>query len=148
MAHTYHSLSCHIVFSTKDRFPIIDADIRERLHAYLAGIINNGYGFTRKVNGTTDHVHILADIKPKFSPADLLREIKTNSSRWVHSTFRQKSKFAWQTGYGIFSVSFSAVPKVVEYIESQEEHHKKMTFQEEFVKFLERHDIKYDTRYI
>ena len=109
MAHTYHSLSFHIIFSTKERFPMIDINLREKLHAYMAGIINNGYGFTRKINGTADHVHILADIKPAFSPADLLREIKTNSSRWVHLTYPRKGKFAWQTGYGIFSVSFSRV---------------------------------------
>ncbi len=148
MSHTYHSLSFHIVFSTKGRLPIIDGAVSDRLYAYMASIINNGYGFTRKVNGTTDHVHILADIKPVCSPADLLREIKTNSSRWTHETFSTQANFAWQTGYGIFSVSYSLISKVIKYIEDQEIHHRKMTFQEEYLKLLQRHGAQYDTRYI
>ena len=148
MGHTYHSLSFHIVFSTKERLPIIDGTMCDKLCAYMAGIINNGYGFTRKINGTTDHVHILADIKPTHSPSDLLREIKANSSRWTHETFSSKTNFAWQSGFGIFSVSFSLVPKVIHYIENQEKHHRSMTFQEEYLQLLQRHNVQYDPRYI
>ncbi len=148
MSHTYHALSVHIIFSTKDRLPMIDGNIRQSLHAYIAGLINNGHGATRIVNGTADHIHILADLQPRFSPADLLREIKSNSSRWVHLNHHGKSKFAWQIGYAIFSVSNSSIPKVAEYIINQEEHHRKVSFEEEYLKFLKKHGIQYDQRYI
>ena len=148
MSHTFYSLHFHIIFSTKHRHPMIDDNIRNRLYAYMAGIINNDNGFTRKINGTTNHVHILADIKPKISPSDLLREIKTNSSGWVHKTFPQKEKFGWQIGYGIFSVSHSNIKNVIDYIENQEEHHLRLTFKEEYLAFLKKHDIEYDERYI
>ena len=99
---------------------MIDSAIRDKLHAYLAGIINNGFGLARKVGGVADHVHILADVKPTFAPADLLRDLKANSSRWIHEAYPAKGKFAWQAGYGVFSVSMSSVPDVVAYIERQE----------------------------
>ncbi|HFE65182.1 MAG TPA: IS200/IS605 family transposase [Caldithrix sp.] len=148
MAHTFYSLHYHIIFSTKHREPLIDNSLKDRLFAYMAGIINNGNGFTRKINGTADHVHILADVKPKIALSNLLRDIKSNSSGWVHDTFPEKSKFGWQIGYGIFSVSESNIERVIDYIENQEEHHKKRTFKEEFLKFLQRHHIEYDESHL
>ena len=148
MAHTYSSLTCHVIFSTKDRLPLIVPEARDGLYAYMAGIINNGLGYARKVGGTAGHVHVLADIRTTVCPADLLRDLKSNSSRWMNETFPARGRFAWQTGYGIFSVSFSAIPSVRQYIERQAEHHRAVTFKEEFLKFLERHRIEYDDRFI
>lgn len=127
---------------------MIDHNMRQPLHAYITGIINNGHGFTCIVNGTADHVHITTVLKPRFYPADLLREIKSNSSRLVHLNHLEKSRFARQSGYAIFSVSRSAIPRIVEYIKYQEEHHNKVSFEEEYLMFLEKHKIKYDQRYI
>lgn len=148
MAHTYHALTLHMIFSTKDRTPSIQEKLRQKLHSYMAGIINHEFGITRLINGTNDHVHILADIKPRFAPADVMRELKANSSRWVHLNFPEVSDFAWQTGYGVFSVSHSAISDVRDYIANQEEHHRRVSFQEEFLKCLERHDIEYDPKYL
>lgn len=112
---------------------MIDSTLRKSLHAYITGIINHEYGFTRIINGTADYIHILADIQPRFAPADVLRNIKSNSSRWVHLNYREKSIFAWQNGYSIFSVSTSAIRSVAEYIINQEEHHRKVSFEEEYL---------------
>lgn len=121
---------------------MVDNYMRQPLHAYITGIINHRHGFTHIVTGTADHIHILADLKPRFSPADLLRGIKSNSSRWVHLNHPNKSKCAWQIGYDIFSVSRSAIPKVTKYIKYQEVHHRKVSFEEEYLMFLEKHKIK------
>lgn len=143
MAHTYHALMAHIVFSTKYRRPMIDKKIKARLYAYMAGIINNGYGRAYNINGIEDHIHILAKIKPAIAPSDVLRDVKSNSSRWVHETFPEKADFAWQRGYGIFAVSQSQFKRVYRYIERQEIHHRKQAFKKEFINLLESHEIEY-----
>ena len=148
MSHTYSTLWVHVVFSTKGRAPVIKGEFRQRLYSYMAAIINDEFGFAREIGGTADHVHLLADMKTSTSAADMLRVVKTNSSRWVNLNFRDFTKFAWQTGYGLFSVSVSLVPKVVEYIEDQEEHHRHETFEQEFVRLLEKHGISYDRKYL
>jgi len=148
MGNTYTSLHYHIVFSTKERLEMINADIKEPLFAYLAKTINNEYGFTRKINGTNDHIHILADLNPKFAISDILRKIKTSSSKWMNKNFRLKYKFIWQEGYGAFTVSKSSIKPVMNYIIAQNEHHKKMTFKDEFLNLLKKHEIEYNDKYI
>lgn len=148
MSHTYTHLAVHIVFSTKDRAPSISAELRSQLFAYMNGIVGNLGGKALIVNGLADHVHLLASLPPTMSVADALRVLKTNSSKWVHETWPERSTFKWQTGYGAFSVSHSAVQDVAKYIENQEAHHRKYSYEEEFLALLEKHDIPYDERYI
>jgi REP element-mobilizing transposase RayT len=105
-------------------------------------------GIPLAINGPTDHVHLLVKLPATQSVADVSRVLKTNSSRWVHDTCPERWVFAWQTGYGAFSVSQSNIPDVLAYIARQEEHHRRMTFQEEFIAFSKRHEIEYDARYI
>jgi len=148
MAQTYTNLLTHIIFSTKDRESSIRPELRPDLHAYMGGIIHSLDGQALLVNGTGDHVHLLVWLPPTLAIADALRVLKANSSRWVHQTFPAQKAFAWQAGYGAFSVSHSNVPAVVRYIQDQQKHHRKKSFQEEFLAFLRRNKIAYDERYI
>ena len=148
MAHTFIHLLTHIIFSTKDRRPFLDADLKSRLFPYLGGIIRAHDGKAIIINGPNDHVHILASLAAKHSLSDLMRELKADSTGWIHKNFPNQKSFAWQTGYGAFSVSHSGLADVEKYIVSQEEHHRKMSFQEEFVAFLKRHEIEYDERFL
>jgi len=146
MAHTESNLLIHVIFSTKGRRALIRPEIRDDLFAYMGGIVRELKGIALIVNGTADHVHMLIRIRPVQSVSDIVRIVKANSSRWVHE--KLKAYFAWQTGYASFSVSQSNLPGVIEYIAGQEEHHRKHTFQEEFVAFLKKNGIDYDERYI
>ncbi len=146
MSHTAGNLLLHQILSTKDRRTLIAAEIRTDLFAYLGGIIREMHGTALIVNGTTDHVHMLIRIRPAHATAEIARVVKTNSSRWLHEKWNVR--FAWQTGYGAFSVSKSNAPAVCRYIAMQEEHHKKVTFKEEYVVFLKKNKIEYDERYI
>ena len=147
MAHTFTNLLTHVIFSTKDRLPLLAPDLRPDMLAYLGGIVRKLHGKVIESNARPDHVHCLLSLPPALAVAEALRVLKSNSSLWVHET-RRRATFAWQTGYGAFSVSQSNVPAVVKYIRSQDEHHRKVTFQEEFIAFLKRHGITYDERYI
>ena len=146
MSHTAGNVVLHLIFSTKDRQPLITSEIRNDLFAYLGGIIRELKGTALIVNGTADHVHMLVRIRPVHAAAQIARLVKANSSKWVHEKWN--TRFAWQTGYGAFSVSESNVGVVSRYIAAQEEHHKKHTFQEEYVAFLRKNNIPYDERYI
>jgi putative transposase len=146
VAHTAGNLIIHMIFSTKARQTPITPEIRTDLFAYLGGIIREMHGTALIINGTGDHVHMLIRIRPAQSAAEVARVVKTNSSRWVREKWN--ACFAWQTGYGAFSVSESNVAAVSRYIATQEEHHKKLTFQQEYVAFLKRNKIAYDERYI
>ena len=148
MSHSFHQNFAHIVFSTKERQRTIAAELESRLHAYLGGIVREQGGVPLRINGTDDHVHILARTPKTVADSDFMRSLKTNSSKWIHETFPQRRGFAWQVGYGWFSVSKSAVPKVETYIDNQKEHHRTMTFQEEFIQLLKKHGIEYDERYL
>ena len=148
MAHTFTHMLTHIIFSTKDRRPLLDADLKARLFPYLGGIIRAQDGKARIINGLADHVHILASLAAKHALSDLMRELKADSSGWVHKRFPNQKTFAWQIGYGAFSVSHSKLVEVEKYIANQEEHHRKVSFQEEFVTLLKRHEIEYDERYL
>ena len=148
MPHSYANLLYHIIFSTKNREPMLVAEVRPRLWEYLGGAVREEGGAALIVNGMADHVHILAKFRQDKAVSDVLRAVKANSSGWVHQTFPSLRAFAWQTGYGAFSVSVSQVPTVRHYIECQEEHHAHRSFEEEFVRFLDVHRIEYDIRYL
>jgi len=147
MAHTFANLLTHVIFSTQDRQPLITRDLRPDLLAYMGGIVRKLRGKMLGSSARPDHVHCLLSLPPTLSVAEALRVLKTNSSLWVHDTRRRRA-FAWQTGYGAFSVSQSNVPAVLRYIREQDKHHRRVSFQEEFIAFLKRHGITYDERYI
>jgi len=144
--HSFVSSLHHCVFATKRREPVLTPAIRERLWPYLGGIARENGMKTLVIGGVADHVHVLARIRPAHSAAQIARVIKTNSSRWVHE--KGHTKFAWQAGYGVFSVSESNVGSVTKYIAAQEAHHQKHSFQEEFLAFLKKNNVAYDERYI
>ncbi len=148
MPSTYTNLLYHIVFSTKDRIPLITDNLQEELYKYIGGIIRGEGGIELEIGDTKDHIHILAKFKPALSVSDMLNKIKANSSKWANDHKMKYRKFGWQEGYAAFSVSESQVPAVREYIRKQEEHHRKQTYQEEFVALLERHGIEYDPKYL
>ncbi len=146
MSHTSSSILLHFIFSTQGRRPLIKPDFRTDLFAYLGGIVREMDGTALIINGTADHVHILLRTRPAHSPAEVVRTLKTNSSRWVHEKWN--SDFAWQTGYGVFSVSESNAKSVTKYIAEQEKHHQRRSFQQEYVAFLKKNNVAYDARYI
>jgi len=147
MPSTYTNLHYHIVFSTKNRHPLILPHWRNRLHAYLGGIIRGIDGIPVEINGVADHVHILAGLRSKHCLADVVREVKKVSSQWAKEEITG-SEFAWQSGYSGFTVSQGFLHTVRRYVQSQEEHHRVKTFREELIMMLEEEGIKYDPRYL
>lgn len=147
MGDAYTSCHIHYIFSTKERRPLLTPDLRPRLWAYLGGIAReNGMG-TVAIGGTNDHVHLLIRLPATLSLAKGVQLLKAGSSKWMHTTYPGLRLFAWQTGYGAFSLSTSSLPNAVAYIEQQEEHHRVHTFQEELLAFLKRNNVDYDERY-
>lgn len=147
MSSTHLSLHYHLIFSTKDRVAIIQKEWRGRLHSYLGGIVNDLGGVPESIGGVEDHVHMLIGLRATHCLADVLREIKSSSSKWVHNDIG-KARFSWQEGYGAFTVSASQIPVVKRYIELQESHHQKRTFQDEYREFLDQSGVEYDDRYL
>lgn len=146
MSSTFTNLNIHIIFSTKNRAPRIDSAFADRLYAYIGGITRNLDCPALAAGGIEDHIHLLISLHPSVALSDLVRDIKANSSKWLHEDV--KTEFEWQRGYAAFSVSESAVPDVRAYIANQREHHAKRMYQDELVAFLERHNIKYDRSYL
>jgi REP element-mobilizing transposase RayT len=138
----------HGIFSAKDRHSLLDESLRPDLFAYMGGILRQLRIKPHIINGTDNHIHFLASLPGDKSIADTMRILKTNSSRWVHEKNEKYNNFAWQTGYGAFSVSHSNLDSVYQYIKTQVEHHRTVTFEEEFLAFLKKHHIEYDERYI
>lgn len=147
MPSTHLSLHYHVVFSTKDRLPIINDRWRHRLHAYMGGAIYKAKGFPQVIGGVTDHVHLLLDLPATRRLADVVCEVKATSSHWVHEEIGLHA-FSWQEGYAAFTVSPSHLAKVREYIGQQAEHHRTRTFQEEYVAMLKRNGVAYDEKYL
>jgi len=148
MGHTATNVLIHFIFSTRDREPLIKPEVESDLYAYLGGIVREIGGVALCINGMADHVHLLVRLPAARCVADVARVIKANSSRWIHERWPQLRSFSWQTGYGAFSVSESAVDSVREYILRQQEHHEKRSFQEEFIAFLKMNRVAFDERYI
>jgi REP element-mobilizing transposase RayT len=148
MSHTFTKLLTHIIFSTKQRRSLMDDELQMRLFPHLGGIIREMGGTPLTINGPSDHVHLLVQTKASVAIAKLVETVKSNSTGWVHREWRERWAFAWQEGYGAFSVGPVQVPEVIKYIAGQKEHHRKISFQEEFVSFLQKYGIEYDERYI
>jgi REP element-mobilizing transposase RayT len=148
MGRTYTSLTYHLIFSTQYRRKTIRSEFRERLYQYIGGIIREKDGVLLQIGGIEDHVHLMAGIPATMTVSDMLRFIKSNSSGWVNETIQPSVPFAWQPGYGAFTVSHSQKPIVEKYIENQEQHHQKKSFQDEFLQLLVSHGIDYDPRYV
>lgn len=148
MPQSLSKLYVHIVFSTKYRRPSIDEEIEQELWTYLGGICKALECNPLRVGGYNDHIHICCQLSRKITQMKLLEEIKKESSKWIKTKGRRYEKFYWQDGYGIFSVDYSGVERVVEYIKNQREHHSKRIFKEEFIAFLRRYDVEYDERYL
>ena len=145
---TFTNLLFHIVYSTKYRKPTIDTPWQDDLYGYVGGIIRENKGTLLCMGGVRDHVHLLAKLSPTIAVSDMLRLMKSNSSKMVNETIRPRIPFEWQSGYAAFSVSESQHSHVRDYIVNQEEHHRKKTFEAEFIELLQRHNITYDLRYV
>jgi REP element-mobilizing transposase RayT len=141
MSHSFVLLVSHIIFSTKNRRPMLKAEIRDELYAYTGGLLRSEKCLL-KAGGIPDHVHLLAQLNATLPVATCVQKIKTNTSRWLKRRFRTHCKFAWQEGYAAFSVSPSQIPKVKAYIENQEEHHRKKSFREELRDLLKAHKLE------
>jgi REP element-mobilizing transposase RayT len=147
MAQSLSKVYVHITFSTKNRQNLIDENIAPRLYQYLGGICKGLNCHPVQVSGYRNHVHILCILSKKITQIKLLEEVKKQSSKWMKTKGKAYENFYWQDGYGIFSVNPSEVDVVVRYIQNQEEHHKKRTFQDEFRAFLKKYKVDYDERY-
>ena len=148
MANTYTSLHYHIVFSTKNREPWFTHENEQRLWEYLGGIARDNDMKAVQIGGYDDHIHALVAIPPVLAVSKAVQLLKGASSRWIHQTFNNMAAFAWQDGYGAFTVGLSQIPDTVRYIEGQREHHRVKTFQEEYVAFLRKHNVGFDERYV
>jgi putative transposase len=142
--HSFNSVLVHCIWSTKNREPLLNSDLRARLWPYLGGIAREKEMKALAIGGTADHVHILISLPPTLSSAKAIQLLKGNSSKWIHETFPRLRSFAWQEGYGAFSIGISSVDATVSYIRNQTEHHRRRTFREEFQRMLRRHGFNYD----
>ena len=141
MAHSYAQNHIHLVFSTKKRLKLIPEQLQPRLWAYIAGICKNNNMLSFAVGGMPDHIHVLFRLPPTLPLIRAVTLIKSNSSKWLR---KNDARFAWQQGYGAFSVSSSHVAKVIRYVDNQETHHQKFNFEEEFITMLKKHGVSYD----
>jgi REP element-mobilizing transposase RayT len=149
MPQSLAKIIVHTVFSTKDRRPFLrDKTLREELHRYLGGILTNLDCQPLIIGGVEDHVHILSTLSRTCEVAAMVKEVKRGSSLWLKTKSPDFHDFAWQNGYGIFSIGFSQIETVRNYIAGQEEHHRKVSFQDEFREFLKRYDVEFDERYV
>ena len=149
MPQSLSNVVVHIIFSTKDRSPVLDKGIRERMHGYLATLCRDLDSTCYKVGGVADHVHIVTSLPRTLTQSKLLEDIKKKSSKWIkREGVSDHNTFAWQRGYGVFSVSPSQLDSVVQYVANQEEHHRTISFQDEYRKFLAKHGVDYDEQYV
>jgi REP element-mobilizing transposase RayT len=149
MPQSLANILVHTIFSTKDRHPFLrDLELREELHRYLGGILTNLACPPIIVGGVDDHVHLLNGLSRTCEPAAMVKELKRGSSLWLKTKGPKMKDFAWQSGYGIFSIGFSQIETARNYIAGQEEHHRKISFQDELRQLLQRYEIKFDERYV
>ena len=148
MPNTYSKLLYHLVFSTKGRANLISQQLQPRLFDYMGGIVRDERGTLLEIGGLSDHVHLLIRWRTDESLATLMRNLKSNSTRWVHETFPTMEGFAWQQGYAAFTVSASQADDVARYIRNQEEHHRGRSFEDELIRLLDAHGVDYERRYL
>lgn len=147
MPNSYSNLLFHVVFSTKQRRPLISTTWRGELDRYIGGIVREKRGTLLEIGGMPDHLHLALRLRADTAVANMVRDIKANSSRWIRER-EPELDFHWQDGYGAFSVSKSQFGSVIDYIRTQEEHHRPIRFEDEFRLLLERHEIEYDPKYL
>ena len=148
MSNTYTQIHIHAVFAVQNRMSLIASEWKDRLYMYITSIIQKNGHKLIAINGCPDHVHILFGMRPNQSLSELMKDIKGSSSKWINEERLASGKFSWQEGYGAFSYGKSQIPNVINYINNQEEHHKKISFMDEYKKFLELYGIQYDEQYI
>ncbi len=148
MPQSLANLYVHLIFATKDRTPHLPQKLRPDLHAYMATVLANLNSPAVLINSATDHVHLLFNMGRTVTLAQVVEDVKKSSSKWIKTQGPGLARFAWQAGYGAFSVSESNVPKVANYIRNQEQHHRVKTFQEEYREFLKKHQMAFDERYV
>ncbi len=148
MANTYTQIHIQAIFAVQNRQSLIQEDWREELYRYITGIVQKNRHKMLQINGMPDHIHLFIGMRPSQSVSDLMKAVKGDSSEWINKRGFTKSKFSWQAGYGAFSYAKSQVPKVIQYIQNQEEHHKKKTFIEEYLNFLKAFEVEYDERFL
>ena len=148
MPQSLAKIILHIIFSTKDRQPLITATIKNGLFKFLATTCQDHGCFLFAVGGYVDHIHIVVFLAKTKAPADLIQHMKTDTSRWIKNHGREFANFHWQRGYGVFSVSESKLSLLRDYVANQEQHHQKQSFEDEFKMFLTKHDLKYDEQYL
>jgi REP element-mobilizing transposase RayT len=148
MPHSYLSNLMHCVFSTKERRKFITPELQQRLWPFIGGIARENGMKASAVGGVADHIHVLLSLPAPMPVAKAMQLVKGGSSKFVHETFSDQRDFAWQEGYGAFSVSISHVEETVAYIQKQAEHHRRRTFEEEFRAFLQKHGIEHDERQV
>ncbi len=148
MANTYTQIHLHLVFAVKGRQSLIHKAWKDELYMYITGIVQRNQHKMLAINGMPDHLHILIGLRPTQSIADLMQDIKGDSSRWINTKGFTKNKFEWQSGYGAFSYAKSQLVNVVRYIENQEQHHATKNFREEYMEILRRFDVEFEEKYI
>ncbi|MFC1853247.1 IS200/IS605 family transposase [candidate division CSSED10-310 bacterium] len=148
MADTFVCCYLHIIFSTKYREPYLSSSIQNRVWAYLGGIAKEHEIMPICIGGTADHTHLLLSLPSTITISKVVQLIKGGSSKWISDTFNELKQFAWQSGYGAFSIGLSMKERTMRYIEQQEKHHRQKTFQEEYLEFLKRYHIEFDERYV
>ena len=148
MANTYTQLIIHTVFAVKYRQALIDKTWKQELHDYISTVINNMGHKTLNINGVEDYVHILFGMKPTLSISNTMRDIKANSSKWLNESGKLETRFAWQDGYGAFTISKTHLNAIHKYIEIQEIHHQKITFKEEYITLLEKNEVVFEEKYL
>ena len=148
MTNTYTQIHIQAIFAVQNRDSVIRKSWKEELYKYINGIISNQGHKVLAINGMPDHIHVLFGMRPIQSLSDLMQDIKGNSSKWINQKGFVKGKFSWQEGYGAFSYSKSQIHSVIDYINKQEEHHRKKTFIEEYHDFLEKFEVAFDKQYI
>jgi len=148
VSDSYTNLLYHIVFSTKERRPLITPEYESRLYDYIGGTLRRAGGISMELNGTADHIHLLTKLRPDRALSDVLRDLKANATGWMHDVFPSLKNFSWQRGYGAFTVSQSSVEEVRNYIARQKDHHRRVSFRDEFIQFLIANGIEYDGRFI
>ncbi len=148
MSQSFVQFYTHFVFHTKNNRELISEDIEDELHSYLGGILKNLKSLPIKIGGTSDHIHILCTLPKTMTPADLVEELKKSSSKWIKTKGKKYENFYWQEGYGGFSISNFHIEVIMNYISKQKEHHKKISFLEEYKKLLDEYGVDYDERYL
>ena len=148
MTHTFYQNLYHVVWATKERQPLLLPPFKDRVFEFLGGAFRTAGCVSFQVGGMPDHIHALISIPPKYAASEIIRDVKVGATKWIIKTLPDCKTFAWQEGYGLFTVSVSQKDAVLRYIKNQEEHHKKQTFEEEFKAFLVAHGVQYNEKFL